>query len=245
MIYVNRLLLATVSTLAVNAPAYAADMPVKARPVVAAPWTWAGCYVGGHVGAVRHTDEIRGFEQSLGVGEINVEGKRTVFGGGGQIGCNLQNQNIVYGIEGDFTKFRSKKDVPGPFDDDYWYRGEAFWVATVRGRVGIAVGAEGRTLLYGTGGVAVGSVRAGVLGFFGAGPPGVLVQTGKTTRAGWTGGVGIEHALAQNWTIKAEFLYVGLSGHNTNLTQLGGSFVYNLRHAHDFMIGRVGLNYKF
>ena len=244
MMYINKLLLATVSAAAVNV-AHAADMPVKAPPVVAAPWTWAGCYIGGHVGVVRHRDRIRGFEQSLGTGEITAEANRTVFGGGGQIGCNLQNQNIVYGIEGDFTKFRSREDVAGPFDDDYWYRSEANWLATVRGRLGITIGSEGRTLLYGTGGVAFGSVRAGVLGWFGGGPPGTLVQTETTTRIGLTAGAGFEHMLARNWTVKAEFLYVGLSGHDTNLTQLGGAFIYNLRHTHDFLIGRVGLNYKF
>jgi outer membrane immunogenic protein len=65
-----------------------------------------------------------------------------------------------------------------------------------------------RVLLYVTGGLAYGEVKADYTsGIFGT--PLALLST-STTRAGWTVGAGVEGAFWNNWSLKAEYLYVDL-----------------------------------
>ena len=241
----NKLLLGTVSYLALAGLASAADMVVKAPPRAAVPAaSWAGCYIGVHGAIVANRDRYDGFD-----GEANedVSGtfKKTVGGVGGQIGCNWQNQNVVYGIEGDGTWASAKSAIIGVNDEDYTYNSQARWLATLRGRIGITAGSGGQTLLYVTGGLALGGVKDGVQDVFAPGPE---VLASKTL-FGWTAGFGVEQMLTRNWTIKAEALFVGLADHNTSLSTTTSCGTpcgpYNIRHSHDFFVGKVGLNYKF
>jgi outer membrane immunogenic protein len=56
----------TVSGLVLAGPALAADLPVKAPPIVAAPaFSWTGCYIGGQVGGARGQKEWDDFSGSL------------------------------------------------------------------------------------------------------------------------------------------------------------------------------------
>src|SRR5690606_3376964 len=80
------------------------------------------------------------------------------------------------------------------------------WLATLRGRVGVAYD---RTLLYATGGLAWGKD----LGFANnvlAIPPAVDRASGSSTRTGWVAGGGLEHAVTDNLSFKAEYLYMDL-----------------------------------
>jgi outer membrane immunogenic protein len=64
----RKLLLAStaVSGLALAGPALAADMPLKAPPIIAAPaFSWTGCYIGGNVGGARGQKEWDNFSGSL------------------------------------------------------------------------------------------------------------------------------------------------------------------------------------
>jgi outer membrane immunogenic protein len=64
----KKLLLAstTVSGLALAGPTLAADLPVKAPPIVAAPaFTWTGCHIGAQVGGARGQKEWSDFSESL------------------------------------------------------------------------------------------------------------------------------------------------------------------------------------
>ena len=87
--------------------ASAADMAIKARPVVApivaTPWT--GCYIGGNVGGgwtridtTRVQDDVIG-PNFANYGRENDSG----FTGGGQIGCDFQTGNLVVGVQGMFN----------------------------------------------------------------------------------------------------------------------------------------------
>ena len=98
------LLLGTVFSLGATSLSLAADLPRKApvaAPVYPPPVaTWAGCYLGGAVGAVNNrvsgSVDFEGFSTS-------ASGNKTGAIYGGYLGCNLQNGNFVYGIEGDFS----------------------------------------------------------------------------------------------------------------------------------------------
>ena len=135
------------------------------------------------------------------------------------------------------------------------------YLGTVRARVGYAFD---HFLIYGTGGLAYGDVgqnaRAGgfaitapgaIVPFTGlvAGPGGVTTPFGGTsnnsTRAGWTVGGGVEYAVWQNWTVKAEYLYYNLGSQKNNFVSPFFAGSTSKSHNSDGSIVRVGLNYKF
>jgi outer membrane immunogenic protein len=145
------------------------------------------------------------------------------------------------------------------------------WFGTLRGRSGLTFG---RWLVYGTGGLAYGEVdTSGIAtatgpngpGFAGCTPTGCVGNplgnwSHDQTRIGWTAGAGVEGAIAHNWTMKVEYLYVDLGSITTNVgtppgcygNQSGGvagcSFVSaGSTTIHSLVtdsIVRVGLNYK-
>jgi outer membrane immunogenic protein len=129
---------------------------------------------------------------------------------------------------------------------------------TLRGRFGTAFD---RTLLYLTGGIAYGQASSS-LGIAQthtlliSGTPDTFfpsIQSGFQTRVGWTIGGGGEWAFANNWSVKAEYLYYDLgtlSYAQTPITGIVNSaplLGVRLGPTTEFRgsIARVGLNYKF
>jgi outer membrane immunogenic protein len=94
----------------------------------------------------------------------------------------------------------------------------------VRGRAGYLF--INNFLVYATGGLAFGELRAETFG---------LSET--HTNAGWTAGVGAEFLFAPQWSAKVEYLYVDLA--NSNFTVTGASNGYR------FGVLRAGINYHF
>ncbi|MET0408259.1 MAG: outer membrane protein [Hyphomicrobium sp.] len=145
--------------------------------------------------------------------------------GGGQIGYNWQRDRIVFGIEGDFQA----GDISGNaynFADDAFAHSNVNWFSTVRGRLGIA---NGPLLVYGTAGLAIADFDTAV--DFG-GPR----FRDSDTKTGYAAGGGVEWAFAPNWSMKAEYLYLGFGD-----DRLSSGYRIN----NDFQTVRVGLNYKF
>jgi outer membrane immunogenic protein len=167
--------------------------------------------------------------------------KVTTTGGtfGGQIGYNWQSQNFVYGLEADANWVSAKEThrqvlfFGNGFPVDHTSKLE--WLATVRARAGVAFD---RTLVYGTGGLAVGGVK-NTWTF--APPICCALVSNNDTRVGWTAGGGIEHLFGSNVTVKAEALYVDL-GRETALDSFGS---YRSRFKNTAVIGRLGLNLKW
>src|SRR5438105_12727335 len=97
---------AVAAALPARAPVY------KAAPMVAAPFSWTGCYVGGNVGYTRQSSRVGltgtdtdggGFGSELADGSTPrvFDARFSGVLGGGQVGCNWQSGSIVWGIEGD------------------------------------------------------------------------------------------------------------------------------------------------
>ncbi len=188
--------------------AQAADLPYRSRQpyTVSQPlngYSWAGPYLGGTLG----------YEW----GDVSGTGaKPSGITGGVTGGYNWQSGNIVFGLEG---------DIQGTGADDRFanYKFSNPWFGTVRGRVGYAIN---NVLVYGTGGLAFGSLETELNG---------LSQS--KTSAGYTVGVGAEVGIYQNWTAKIEYLYVDLSKNDYALTGVSNGL--------DFSTVRVGVNYHF
>lgn len=223
---IKRSLLATVSCLALGAPA-AAEVPI-----------WAGSYLGLNGGIVSHrvdTDTVYG-SANLANGEPHDLARTTATSGtfGAQVGYNWQSQNFVYGLEADLNWVNERSSFSqGPSFFTVVYNTKLGWLATARLRGGIAFG---RTLVYGTGGVAAGYVESS----WGVNGSPLIVSNG--TRTGWTAGGGVEHFISnQHVTVRAEVLYVDL-GSRTRETQDRG---YRARFKTDAVVGRLGLNLKW
>ncbi|MCF2522218.1 outer membrane protein [Bradyrhizobium sp. G127] len=193
----------------VTATAQAADM--YGRRPYSQPYTvhqplansWMGPYIGGNLG--------------YGWGDVSNNGARpSGVLGGLQAGYNYQSGQLVLGIEGDL-QLNSADDT---------FAGWKFsnpWFGTVRGRLGYAFN---NVLLYGTGGLAFGTLKTEMGGF-----------SESHTSAGWTAGVGAEYAINQNWSAKIEYLYVDLSEKTFLMTGLPNGY--------QFSTIRVGVNYRF
>jgi outer membrane immunogenic protein len=181
--------------------------------------------------------------------------------GGGQVGYNWQQNNFVFGLEGDFQWSGEKTSNNGSLttlgDDRFtivqssssdW---KLDWLATFRGRAGILIAPQ--WLLYGTGGLALGEAKysntttASVTTTTLAGTPLPLLSRSVTvssseakTRTGWTIGAGVETKIAKNWTAKLEYLYVDLGSY----TYLAGTGLDTNVKLRDYIV-RVGVNYLF
>jgi outer membrane immunogenic protein len=200
--------------------AAAADMPMKAPIYKAAPvqvFTWTGCYIGGNIGgkSARTSGSIDVVAATGPGGSSPARSApldRTnagTFIGGGQIGCNWQSGNWVFGIEGDADgqRWRSSRTlgaaVASPLIPGDTFDIRSDWQASVRGRIGYA---WDRTLLYATGGVAFTDVRVGTNFIVAGGFPGTVAFDSKNL-VGGTVGAGLEYAVTNNWTLGVEGRY--------------------------------------
>jgi outer membrane immunogenic protein len=136
--------------------------------------------------------------------------------GGVQGGYLWQSGQIVLGGEVDMQ-------ASGAEDTFANYKFSNPWFGTIRGRIGYALN---NVLLYGTGGLALGQLN--VEGFGGS---------ESNLLGGWSLGAGLEVALTQHVSVRAEYLYTDLSDTNYVLT--------GLNHGIESSILRFGLNYKF
>jgi outer membrane immunogenic protein len=253
------------SALVLASPVFAADLPaalpVKALPPVVAPYSWSGCYIGGHVGAgwdhTTFTDPgnvIPFFGQPLLSQTIANPGQSIdVNGGGGilggvQAGCDYQFANHwVVGIGGDFAAsdihgiandpfFTGKNNIPIPLST------RTDRIASLTGRVGYA---WDRVMLYGKGGAAWAhdnySIQNSACVVF------VTCNnlTGSTDRTGWTAGLGVEWAFAANWSALIEYDHFGFGNKGISFTDpnVAQNFIFNVKQ--DVDVVKVGINYRF
>jgi len=226
----KRILLAGATLLALTAaqPTLAADAPVYRGPApyAAALFNWSGFYLGINGGYGWGNSRFDYVPVGTTTGNYNISGGLI----GGTIGWNWQapGSAIVFGIEGDldWANIRGSALCPNPaFSCDT----NVNWLGTIRGRLGLAMD---RMLLFATAGAAFAGVQANVPTFGGA----------SGTQTGWTAGLGIEAAVAGNWSVKAEYLYVNLGNFACPIGVCGLS-VANVPITSNLL--RVGANVRF
>jgi outer membrane immunogenic protein len=216
--------------------ALAADLPMPAplpgaKYFPTATYNWGGGYFGLNGGYGFGTSEWT--LAGVSTGSFNVNG----FLFGATLGANFQTGQWVLGLEGDFdwSDITGSSSVAGctaigaPVGSACQTK-SANWLSTGRGRVGYAFD---RILLYATGGLALTNVQLALT------QPAV---SDSNVEGGWTAGAGIEFAFADNWTAKAEYLFVDF-GKITCVVSLPvcGTGTVSLTEN----IVRAGINYKF
>jgi outer membrane immunogenic protein len=240
-----RILAAIGGLLAASSLAWGADLPVAPPGVVYVPGTpiynWTGFYIGVNGGwgyaSGKTTDTIVGGPLGGVTASPPFSINRVV--GGGQFGANYQINQYVFGIEGDFDwSGQSSKFTGVNAISNFTESVKLPWVATVRGRVGIAIDGALGALLYGTAGVAFTHASASVT----TAALGTILNT-SSTNVGWTAGLGGEAAFAQNWTARIEYLYIGTDVKFSGPLGIGGTMSQTTKVSDNLF--RVGINFKY
>jgi outer membrane immunogenic protein len=92
-------------------------------------------------------------------------------------------------------------------------------------------------LVYGTGGAAFASTRDSFSN-------GTGVDSGSTTHLGWTVGGGVEYAVTNNWSVRAEYRYSDYGNTDFSLVNTSGGVFAMRSHDTDNRV-QAGFSYKF
>ena len=242
--------------LVASAPAWAADLPVKAAPPAVIAPTWTGLYLGANVGYSAGTSSVGSTTNLVGVFTASLVGASdlslTGAVGGGQIGYNWQfNPNWLVGVEVDYDWTGQRGGAL--FNDPLVAVRETVeaklnWLATIRARFGYITG---NSLWYVTGGWADGRRELNTTFTFLVPPTVAGALNVRSAASGWTVGGGVETKLwNSNWSAKLEYLHVDLGSLSTVTPSfpVGGPpvVIFNTVTTAKFRdeIVRVGLNYK-
>jgi outer membrane immunogenic protein len=164
-------------------------------------------------------------------GWFNVNGPLA----GATIGGNYQIGALVVGVEGDIDWQNVKGTLVGgtctlPGAIVASCHSASTWVGTIRGRVGYAMD---RVLLYATGGGAFANIKARLN----------TLPWASSTELGWTAGIGVEVAMTENWTAKAEYLAIGFQQPTCGLANCLAAPPVSVNFYESTV--RAGVNYKF
>jgi outer membrane immunogenic protein len=240
---------------------------------------WSGAYIGAQAGADWQraaTDNaasspvpglFQNFAFALDNGNIpsHPTASGAGFAGGVFAGYNIENGPYVWGIEGDISRLDGDATSSSTVPADGFMPGigtvsqvTTDWLATLRARAGITV--SDNSLLFLTGGLAVGHVKA-TTAITPLNPDGssncasnsfCAEGAGSETLWGWTIGGGAEHKLAQDWTAKIEYLYYDLGSFSYSVAetspafpQFQGSQVMTSEANVSGQIFRAGISHRF
>jgi outer membrane immunogenic protein len=239
----KQLALAASVCLASLSVASAADMPVKAAPVVYVPPSWSGFYGGGNVGYLVEHDPSGVVDFNLPQPPVpkkpppkpydpqaNISAGADGVSVGAQVGYNWQfAPQYLVGVEGDWEYVNPRTGYTTSLSV-FSYNQRTEWLASLRGRVGYLWSPT--LMFYGTAGPAWGDVKTTLV----ADP----VNSGSfdSVRSGWAAGLGAEAMLTPNWIARAEYLHYDLGTLNTVVQ----SASYSRHLLYDLV--RVGISYK-
>jgi outer membrane immunogenic protein len=255
----RQFLLASVGALAITGSAFAAE-PLPPPPPPVPIFTWTGLYAGIQVGYAWDEDAVTVSSVAPGPPPFLAVSSFTVspsgFIGGAHLGYNKQidqwllGLNWVIGLEGtvdgttvnttrDSFFFASALGTPtGPFGFSLNPRSDV--QGSARLRLGIAFD---RVLLYATGGAAF----AGIETDYQTAVPVFLRESDSKTRTGWTVGGGIEYAVTNNWSIRAEYRYSDF-GHTIDYpfaTLISPFEIFSVQHHLTQNQVQFGISYRF
>ena len=213
----NRLLIVAMALLIAASRASAADLPVPARPApayypVATVYDWGGGYIGingGYAFGESEWSDLLNPSGNASSGNFHVNGGLV----GATIGVSGQWGAWVFGVEGDFDWQGLSGSSSSAFCTSILSAPAAAaglscktasnWLGTLRARFGYA---WDRVFVYGTAGGAGANVETALAG----------LPYQNNAEFGWTVGAGVEVALAEHWTFKAEYLFVDLTNASCN-----------------------------
>ncbi|MGA2892247.1 MAG: outer membrane beta-barrel protein [Xanthobacteraceae bacterium] len=199
-------------------------MLVKVPPApvsVAAPWSWTGFYIGGHIGGALETSKL---DDPFGAVSYGDNVTTAGFIAGGQVGADYQIGHVVIGGEADLSWITSRGD-----ETCFGLAGGNFFASncsvdptlfgTVTGRLGYAFD---RTLVYAKGGAAWEHTNVDMAVNLNPGNH-FLASATSYGAWGWTVGGGVEYALTPAWSLMLEYDYLGFGTANVATPYVAGN----------------------
>jgi outer membrane immunogenic protein len=235
--------------------AMAADVgkPVYKAAPKAAAFSWSGCYLGlqgGYGWGQSNTDAASAGNRLADETPGDFSGSPRGGIAGGQLGCNYQfSGNWVVGVEAEGWRSWMKETVSEIGHEDtapdlHTLRAQNLWEAAVSLRLGVAVD---RALFYVKGGGADGSFQYTFIDAADFHDFDV-----NSNRFGWIVGGGIEYAITDHVTAKAEYDYLSFGNNTVNTFTIGserahvlGGAPYSFSVTETKNIFKGGLNFKF
>ncbi len=258
----RHILMASVGAIALAGSAAAADLPSRApAPVyVPAPYSWSGLYIGGQIGYAWGDASSSTYGAAPSLFLLDAPSNYNPQGviGGVHLGYNLQINQWLLGLEGDVDGTSVSKTVnagtvytpeiltaapaPAVVLIAPTYGATIHSSIPLEGSIRLRAGyAWDRALLYATGGAAFAGVKTTYSDFYG-------FDSISKTRAGWTVGGGVDYAITDNWSVRAEYRYADFGSYNDYL--INSAPLYNgaaeAMHTHltENRV-QVGFSYKF
>lgn len=229
-----KLIAAATAILMTSATAYAADAIVyeEQAVVVADTFSWTGGYIGVNAGYAGGKNKFNAYDF-----DISAKDNASGFIGGAQAGYNWQFDQTIIGIETDIQGAGLKSDAGIRLDGlDLNAKAKINWFGTTRVRLGYTP--VERFMVYATGGIAYGQIKAAASASLTS--VGTADFSQSKTKVGYTVGAGAEYAVTNNVTLKTEYLYTDLG--KLKLSYDGERFGEVKAPFHTV---RVGVNYKF
>ncbi|MBK1794301.1 porin family protein [Devosia sp. WQ 349] len=226
----KKLVIVAAASAAVTPAVFAADLytPVADPPVyTASGFDWTGIYAGAVGGYV--------WGQSI-VSSTGLTDTTTVNPSGGQFGVtagmNGQFEQFVLGLEGEilWSGVTGTAGIVGLTVDDI-LTVKSDWQGAIKARAGVAFD---QVLVYAHGGIAFADYHAR------HDDNGVFVSDYRTSRTGWTVGAGVEMAVTENVSVKAEYAYSDF-GKWSGTDSLGNAHDFT-HHTHAI---KAGVNFHF
>jgi outer membrane immunogenic protein len=235
-------LLAAVAVTGFASMASAADMPTKAPVYTKAPtpapvYNWSGFYVGGFIGGATNSSATTSDPCLVSAaaacaasnsgtynGVLPLDyGLQSSFIGGGTIGYNWQmpGSRFVLGLENEIGYLHLRGSVvmnapPIGNGDTTASTTVGNWYDAYTVRAGYA---WNQFLLYAKAGGVSAAYSTGIVDTIG--PTTINTTTNKVLN-GWAAGGGLEYGMTKNWSLKAEYLHLGLGATVNHCAQVGG-----------------------
>ncbi len=227
-----RLFTSIATNIVLGGTALAADLPSRSVPLAYVPppiFTWTGFYIGGQIGYEWGTSSTTA--RSFATGAVTPQFDYSASGvvGGIHSGYNYQINQFVIGYESAMNGSSSQgsglnNSDTMPFE------------SSVRGRVGIA---WNRALFFAAGGVAFGTLQNTSTYTLSG-----YSHTYNTEKVGWTVGGGVEYAITNNWSVRAEYRYTDYGNINeVEAFSTGGAYSVTKHETDNKM--QIGFSYKF
>ncbi len=225
----NRLLAATALT------PLALLLPSAAQAQSAYDWSgfYAGMFAGAHNSETEITDDAESIVPSLLAILPGAQNVVTVPYGGFNVGWNAQTGMFVFGIEADAGVTHVEGTVTNDLvSTDFTLDN----LLSLRARAGFAVD---RTLFFATAGVAAGQSTLATS----YDDPAKSTGTSQQMMVGFIGGLGVERAVTDKFSVKLEGMVYNLGSASVFASGIGPSYTATVQHAGALV--RTGINVHF